>query len=132
MDEASATLFEQLTTAYAPYVAGKIAAYGAVDTTEAIAEGQRWLEAELSRELALAYVAQRRGPLEIFQAALVFPTDALAQAGIAAPARNEVASRALPGDVFDLAPASSRDLGDDVWMAHLQWGATKAAAILSD
>jgi hypothetical protein len=38
-------------------------------------------------------------------------------------------ANALPGDVYDLAPASSRDLGEEVWEAHLRWGAAKAAAL---
>ena len=36
---------------------------------------------------------------------------------------------ALPGDVYSLAPASSRQLGEEVWTAHLTWGATKARAM---
>ena len=39
-----------------------------------------------------------------------------------------IAEAALPGDVYDLAPASTRDLGDEVWALHLAWGAAKAAA----
>ena len=35
----------------------------------------------------------------------------------------------LAANVYDLAPASSRDLGEEVWAAHLQWGARKAAAL---
>ena len=72
---------------------------------------------------------KRRGPLEVFQEAMRFPTEALAADGIPEPARDEAVARVLPGDVYDLAPASTRLLGDDVWAAHMVWGAKKAAAI---
>ena len=46
--------------------------------------------------------------------------------------RDEVTVNALPGDRYGLAPASSRELGDEVWEAHLRWGAAKAAALTGD
>jgi len=70
--------------------------------------------------------------LELFQEALRFPTYALEQAGNQPVGRDEIATNALPGDRFGLAPASSRDLGEEAWMAHLSWGAAKAAAITRD
>ncbi len=42
-----------------------------------------------------------------------------------------VAASALPGDLYDLAPASSQSLGEEAWRAHLAWGAAKAAAVTS-
>jgi hypothetical protein len=56
-----------------------------------------------------------------------FPTAYLLEQGCEPVTRDPVAVNALPGDVFDLAPASSAVLGEDVWRAHLQWGAEKAA-----
>ena len=72
---------------------------------------------------------QRRGPLELFQEAMQFPTAALSELGVEAVERDPIADQALPGDVFDLAPASSSTLGETVWHAHLAWGAAKANAM---
>lgn len=96
---------------------------------EAIDQGTAWLEETLSRLLSLPFPEQRRGPLEVFQEAMRFPTDALRAAGEPPVARDPVTEAALPGDAYDLAPASPRDLGEDVWAVHLAWGAAKAAAI---
>ncbi|MDR9450496.1 MAG: hypothetical protein RI637_04690 [Acidimicrobiia bacterium] len=96
---------------------------------DALAEGVAWLRETLDDLLAAPFAEQRRGPLEVFQEAMRFPTDALAAAGIGAVARDPAAMAALPGDLYDLAPASSRELGDEVWMAHLVWGAAKARAL---
>jgi hypothetical protein len=58
-----------------------------------------------------------------------FPTRALAEAGTPPVRRDPAAVAALPGDLYDLAPASSRPLGDAAWEAHMAWGAAKAAAM---
>lgn len=95
----------------------------------AVEEGQLWLARELEELLSQPFIEQRRGPLEVFQAAMSFPTARLEAAGVEPARRDQVAEAALPGDVYDLAPASSSELGDDAWSAHLQWGAAKAAAV---
>jgi hypothetical protein len=59
-----------------------------------------------------------------------FPTDALTGADVAPVVRDDVTVAAMPGDRFALAPASSSELGDDAWRAHLAWGAEKASAII--
>lgn len=64
-----------------------------------------------------------------FQQAMSFPTAALTAAGTTPPSRDPVAVNALPGDRFDLAPASSRDLGEEVWRAHIAWGMAKARQV---
>lgn len=95
----------------------------------ALVAGAAWLRKALDDLLASPFAEQHRGPLEIFQEAMRFPTEALAVAGFETVARDPGAVAALPGDVYDLAPASSRLLGDEVWMAHLAWGAAKARAV---
>ncbi len=121
-----------LTAAYRPYLVALLTARGLIDTPgldSALAAGERWLDRELRAQLARPFRHQTRGPLEIFQEAVKFPTEALTAAGVAAVSRDEVTAHALPGDVYDLAPASTRDLGEEVWRAHLAWGAAKAAAL---
>ncbi len=101
-----------------------------LETLDAALEtGAVWLRQALNDLLATPFAEQRRGPLELFQEAMRFPTEALAVAGVEAVARDPGAVAALPGDVYNLAPASSRLLGDEVWMAHLAWGAAKARAV---
>jgi hypothetical protein len=125
---ADEVLADVLTAAFRPYVLARLDRD--VDgLDEAISAGEVWLMAELGSLLALPYAQQSRGPLEVFQEAIRFPTHAMQAAGIEPVVRDEVAMNALPGDIYDLAPASSRDLGEQVWEAHLRWGAAKAEAL---
>ena len=128
IDEASQALADELVAAYAPFVGSRTGSLD-VEVAEALEAGEAWLREELTTELSRAYHQQRRGPLEIFQAAMSFPTEVLLAAGVEEPRRDAMAVQALPGDRFNLAPASSRDISDDVWTAHLGWGVTKAAAM---
>lgn len=124
-------LTRALTHAYRPYVEAILRSrqIDPVPVTDAIAEGETWLERALTDLLTKPFADQRRGPLEVFQEAMRFPTEALQAAGVPPEPRDEVTANALPGDVYDLAPASSRDLGEEVWQAHLHWGARKAQAL---
>lgn len=132
MTPAATELASALVAAYAPYVRERVARLGpdippGLDT--AIDEGRRWLETALPNLLGRPFTDQARGPLELFQEALRFPTAVLERAGFQHVPRNDLVANALPGDLFDLAPASSHDLGEAAWSAHLAWGASKAAAM---
>lgn len=125
-------LASALVSAFRPYVLGLLAErnVGEVGGLEpSLAEGEAWLRGELSALLSRPFAEQPRGPLEVFQEAIGFPTRVLESAGVAPAKRDEVTTNALPGDLYDLAPASSRDLGEEVWAAHLRWGVEKAAAL---
>jgi hypothetical protein len=91
---------------------------------DALAVGD--LAARLARDAAALPFPLRRSPLEIFQEAMRFPTEALDALGALGAGRDPVAEAALPGDRYDLAPASSQALGEAAWRAHLAWGAAKA------
>ncbi|MDE0370622.1 MAG: hypothetical protein OXI84_10855 [bacterium] len=128
----AAELASALVAAYAPYVRDRVARLGLEappSLEDAIEEGSRWLETALPDLLGRPFVSQDRGPLELFQEALRFPTAVLERAGHQPVPRDELVANALPGDLFDLAPASSNDLGEAAWKAHLVWGASKAAAM---
>ncbi len=130
MPPISRRLHRALVGAYATHVRRRLRE--AVETEglgEALDAGERWLADNLTDLLSLPFGQQGRGPLEIFQEAMRFPTDTLQRAGVEPVWRDPVAESALPGDVYDLAPASSRDLGEEVWEIHLAWGAAKAAAL---
>ena len=129
---AESDLLSALTAAYRPYVLHVFADRGwevSEEIERSLDEGEAWLASHLDALLSRPFPEQPRGPLEVFQEAMRFPTEALATDGVPVAQRDKVAVNALPGDVYDLAPASSRDLGEDVWAAHLQWGARKAAAL---
>ncbi len=127
----AAALRRALVGAYAAHVTGRLEALG-VDATRhagALEQGRRWLDESLAALLAQPWSAQRRSPLEVFQEAMRFPTDALEAAGVPAATRDAGQEAALPGDIYDLAPASSQALGEDAWRAHLAWGAAKARGL---
>jgi hypothetical protein len=125
-DDLAARVHAALVAAYRPYVESVLAGRGLPAVPEAVAEGSAWLDTALSDLLDVAAADQRRSPLELFQEAMRFPTEALKAAGVPHVSRDPVSESALPGDLYDLAPASSQALGEDVWLAHLEWGANKA------
>lgn len=99
------------------------------EVADAIDEGEAWLADQLDHLLGEPFERQRRGPLELFQEAMRFPTSVLEDLEFEHVDRDPLAEQAIPGDVFDLAPASSSALGETVWRAHITWGAAKANAM---
>ena len=122
-------LVDAFVAAYPRHVDSRCDALGVPAPQAAVGEGQAWLHAALTELLEVPFAEQRRGPLELFQEAMRYPTAALEAEGVEPADRNEVAKAALPGDLYDLAPASSQDLGEEAWYAHLAWGAAKARAL---
>ena len=125
-------LLEVLVEGYEGYVRAAVAGrvgHEPAGLDEAIAAGRQWLEKALEQLLQRPYPRQSRGPLEVFQEAMRFPTRALEASGYPPVQRDDLSCKALPGDVYGLAPASSREVGEEVWRAHLAWGADKAAAM---
>jgi hypothetical protein len=132
MDEIAAAVHDAFLAAYRPAVTARLAAAGITPPEgfdESLEEGRAWLHNELRGLLSLPFAEQHRSPLEVFQEAMRFPNEALAAAGVDPPERDATAAAALPGDRYDLAPASSQELGEEAWTAHLAWGAAKARAM---
>jgi hypothetical protein len=73
---------------------------------------------------------QRTTPLEVVRSAARFPAGVLAAAGVAPVARDELAERAFPDDVYDLVPASWADIDPSLVEPGLTWGAAKAYVVL--
>lgn len=128
-DDLATRVHGALVAAYRPYVESRLDDLGFPPVPEAVAEGSTWLAVALSELLDQPAAEQRRSPLELFQEAMQFPTAALEAAGVPPVPRDPVSESALPGDIYDLAPASSQALGEGVWQVHLEWGASKAAAL---
>jgi hypothetical protein len=131
VDRSSQLLHSALVAAYGPHLR-QILRHRGVEipgVSAALEEGQAWLDEALGALFSLPFHRQSRGPLELFQDAVRFPTAALQDGGLPPVARDEAARTALPGDLYDLAPTSSQELGEEVWEAHLAWGAAKAASL---
>ncbi len=128
MNPTAERVVAEFCAAYGPYVRTRLGGTAPIIEV-AIASGEVWLREQLMALLVQPFAQQQRGPLEVLQEAIRFPTEALTEAGVEPPLRDEPSVAALPGDLYALAPISSRDLGEAAWMAHLEWGATKAAAL---
>ena len=70
--------------------------------------------------------AQRTTPLATVRAAMAPVTAFLRQRGADAPPRDGFATRTSPDDIYALGPAAWSDLGEEVHIAGLHWGAAKA------
>ncbi len=127
---ACAAVVEAFVAAYPAFLKSRLESMApGTEVHEGLRQGVQWLEGELSQWAAQTASEQHRGPLQIFQTAVAFPTAALEAAGVAPPERDASAIQALPGDLYGLAPASSRDIGGDAWRAHIEWGIAKARLI---
>jgi hypothetical protein len=74
---------------------------------------------------------QRRNPLDLVRRATTGLTTELLVAGARPVARDEFKERSFPDDVLDLAPATWSDVHPDLHDVGLEWGAWKAAAIMT-
>ena len=126
--EVSVLVLQTFLGTFRPYLSERLAERGLEVPGEIMDEAEQWLAGHLADELGLPFGEQRHGPLEFFQAAMEIPTNWLVESGATPVSRDPVTVEVLPGDVYDLAPASSRDLGEEGWMAHMSWGTAKAAA----
>jgi hypothetical protein len=132
LSDVAGRLHEAFVGVYRRHVEERIGAHGypwSPELDQSIDDGEAWLSRELEDLLALPHGRQARSPLEVFQEAMRFPTEALRGAGVKPPIRDHVTRTALPGDVYALAPASSQELTSDAWRAHLAWGTEKAQAM---
>lgn len=71
---------------------------------------------------------QRANPLAVLRAAVPYPTEVLARAGVPPVVRDDFAQERFPDDVYDLTPASFADVDPALHRLGLEWGAAKAWA----
>jgi len=95
------------------------------------ADTQAFVQEQLGVLLSTDVDQQRTNPLEVLRASTRFATAALRDAGVPAPARDEFQQRLDPDDEYLLGPMSWMDLGEDVHEAGIEWGAWKAATVLT-
>ncbi len=67
-------------------------------------------------------------PLALLRSAVRYPTQVLLDAGVAPVERDPVQVRLLPGDLYNLSPASFADVDPALAEPGLVWGAAKALA----
>lgn len=68
-------------------------------------------------------------PLELVRRATEPVTAVLRERGVAPVSRDERAVELHPDDHYDLYPATSRDMGEEVWRVHMQWGLERARVV---
>lgn len=118
--------------AFPGFLESKIADLGVVadDTvTAAVRMAADQLHAELESLLSRPAVEQADSPLELVRRATQPVSAALAALGVAAATRDDWEVDAHPEDRYGLYPASSQELGEEVWRHHLQWGVRKAGSV---
>jgi hypothetical protein len=97
---------------------------------DAVEVATRRVGRELTELVATDPAAQRVTPLEVVRGAIREPTAVLADAGVAAVARDEFEERSFPSDRYGLTPRTFADLGDDdLGPLHLVGGFAKAQAL---
>ena len=82
--------------------------------------------AELRELLERDIDDQRTNPLSVLRDAVRFPTAVLRVAGVPPVVRDDFKERAFPDDIYDLAPATWRDVDETLHEPGLVWGAWKA------
>jgi hypothetical protein len=73
---------------------------------------------------------QRTNPLAVLRGAVRYPTEVLGRAGVPPVVRDEFAERTFPHDLYDLTPATWRDVDETLHEPGLVWGAWKAKTVL--
>lgn len=69
---------------------------------------------------------QWTNPLSVVRDAIRYPTEILSALNVPEVERDRHATRILPEDVYDLAPANFAALGPEVHECGIRWGAAKA------
>ena len=98
---------------------------------EAGRRAQREVGGSVRDLLARDVDQQATGPLAVLRAAVAFPAEVLAEAGVPHVVRDEFAERAFPADVYGLAPAAFADLHPALHEPGLVWGSAKAHVVLA-
>ena len=86
--------------------------------------------AELRAFLALDVDRQATNPLAILRAAVRYPTAVLRDAGVPPVRRDEFKEQAFPDDVYDLVPATWKDVDPSLQEPGIVWSAWKAKTVL--
>lgn len=97
-------------------------------TVQAVTEQ---VQLALRQLLATDPESQRSNPLTVFRQATAPITALLTDLGIPPVQRDEFEQRSFPDDIYGLSPATWVDIHPDLVEPGLEWGAWKAAVIIS-
>lgn len=105
---------------------------GASDAVErTVTQSTEWVADALTTLLASDPEKQRDNPLHVLRSASRFANQTLASMEVGTPQRDEFEQRAMPEDTYAIGPLAWIDLGQLVHEAGIEWGAWKAAVIIS-
>jgi len=118
-----------LVAAFPEYVEARLRELGVVDDprlSDVVGSATETLGDSLHSLFATDPRRQRESPLELVRRATTLVTAELEGQGVGHRTRDQHAMEIHPDDPYGLYPASSRDLGEEVWQLHMQWGIEKA------
>lgn len=124
-----ARLHTAIVATFPSYVRERLQRLGVAEDdalADALAAATGVLDAQLAE---LGEGSLRESPLEIVRIATEPLTAVLRERGIAPVPRDARSEELHPHDVYDLYPATSRDLGEDVWRIHMEWGIERARQV---
>jgi hypothetical protein len=101
-----------------------------VEAAEAGRRAAREVGERLRVLLAADIDEQRTNPLSVLRGAVVYPTEVLKAAGVTPVPRDAFVERAFPDDIYNLSPASWREIDETLQEPGLIWGAWKAKQFL--
>jgi hypothetical protein len=105
---------------------GEVPAEVAVAAQRAGEQARIEVGQQLRRLLETDIDQQRTNPLSLLRQAVRYPTEVLRAAGVPPVVRPAFEEQAFPDDVYNLSPASWRDVDDSLHEPGLVWGAWKA------
>lgn len=126
------TLSAAFVRAFPGYLAEKVGGFGVELTPKLVARisvATAGLETSLADLLAVPPAEQEQSPLELVRTATLPVTRLLSEAGVPQPKRDADEVEIHPEDLYGLYPATSRDLGEQAWQAHMRWGIEKARLV---
>lgn len=125
-------LVAAVAAAFPGYLTHKLGLLGVEATPQlvaAISAASAALETSLEELVAVPPSEQEQSPLELVRAATLSITRLLSDGVVPQPVRDVQDVEIHPEDLYGLYPATSRDLGEEAWQAHMEWGIEKARLV---
>jgi hypothetical protein len=124
------TLRRLVAEVLAPWVVHTVGAKYGASVGAAVALPATEAAVSIDRSLAAFFAEdidqQNTTPLSIIRGGLQSISAHMESVAVPRPDRDPFDERANPADIYELGPLTWQDLGDDVHVAGLQWGAAKA------
>jgi hypothetical protein len=132
MERTNDALATALVAAFPRYLERRLGELAVADTADLeapLAACVELLGSLVDKHLRIPATRHQESPLELVRIATEPLTGALAVQGVP-PARRDERDREIhPDDIYALYPATSRDLGEEVWRLHMRWGFEKARVV---